>query len=168
MDIKITNVKKLLLKDINFALRISIENYQNEQVLLDKVAKELNNGTKLIHLSPPKNNNVKNFISVAKKIRQLCSMFSTLLIVESRSDLAKIIDSDGIYLTQNDAQLADIQKIIDHEKIFCTSCEAFKDSLDDFDYVVVQNNQTNALKSILDGSNVKIINIKGDNNEHNC
>ena len=169
MNTKISDIKKLLLKDINFGLKLSIDSFKNKDLFLDEVASSLNKSIKLIYLCQPKDIKIREFIAVAKKIRQLCSIFNALLIIESRADLAEIIDAHGIYINENDIDISDIKKIIHDEKLICTSYNAYQEGLKDIDFLVNENKDQPNSKAILDALNLKIINIAGDfNNEYNC
>lgn len=126
-----TNIKKLLLKDKNIYLVTNSSNL-NEQEFLDKVALALKSGVRLIQYRE-KEKSAKEIIETGKKLRQLCSMYEALLIVNDRIDIAQIIDADGLHLGQDDIDIKFARKIFGEDKIIGISTHKPDDAIAAFE-----------------------------------
>ena len=113
-----TNIKKVILKDKNSAYITT--NSPNEDIVLDDVAKALKNGVKIVQFFNNKLND-KDKILLAQKIHQLCSLYDALFLINQRVDIAKIIDSDGIYLDKSSISPLQALKIISQDKFIATN-----------------------------------------------
>ncbi len=122
-----TNIKNLLLKDKNIYL-ITNSDGIDEQEFLDTVAKCLKSGVKLIQYRE-KNMSASQMISTGKKLRQLCSMYDALLIVNDRIDIAKIIEADGVHLGQDDINIEDARKLLGDDMIIGISTHKPDDAI---------------------------------------
>ena len=131
-----SNLKEILLKDKNKALYID----NKTENTLDSIAQALKNNIKIIHFFI-KNLSDKKNIELAFKIRQLCSIYDSLFIINSRADIAKITNADGICLNKNDINIEYAKDILGNDKIFCY----FDDDTsynNDFDYICSFENST--------------------------
>lgn len=131
-----SNLKEILLKDKNQALYID----NKTENTLDSIAQALKNNIKIIHFFI-KNLSDKKNIELAFKIRQLCSIYDSLFIINSRVDIAKITNADGICLNKNDIDVKYAKDILGSDKIFCY----FDDDTsynNDFDYICSFENST--------------------------
>ena len=71
-------------------------------------------------------------LKLASKIQQLCSFYDALFIINSRVDLALILNCDGVFLNKNDLTIDQAKKIMHNEdKIIATSYIS-----NDSDYVI--------------------------------
>ena len=122
------NIKKALLNNKKEILNISI--YSNEQVLLDYIASKINK-IKIIQFYIKDLSDMQN-LKLASKIQQLCSFYDALFIINSRVDLALILNCDGVFLNKNDLTIDQAKKIMHNEdKIIATSYIS-----NDSDYVI--------------------------------
>ena len=113
-----TDIKKLILKDIKTAY--ATLNSTDEDIVLNELASALKNEIKLVIFYNDKlNDNEK--IKLAKKLHQLCSIYNALFLVYFRADIAKIIDSDGIFLDNNSISVHQALEIISKEKFIATN-----------------------------------------------
>ena len=131
-----SNLKEILLKDKNQALYID----NKTENTLDDIAQALKNNIKIIHFFI-KNLSDKENLELAFKIRQLCSIYDSLFIINSRVDIAKITNADGICLNKNDIDVKYAKDILGSDKIFCY----FDDDTsynNDFDYICSFENST--------------------------
>lgn len=133
-----SNLKEILLKDKYQALYID----NNSENILDKIALALNNNIKIIHFYINELSDSKN-LELGFKIRQLCSIYDSLLIVNSRADIAKIINADGICLTKNDINIKYAKNILDKDKIFCYYGDYEEFYHNEFDYLCSFNDDIN-------------------------
>ncbi len=68
-----------------------------------------------------------------KKLKQITTMFDTILIVKSRFDYLKLCLLDGILLDYNSASLSDIKKWTDKKTLFGFASDEFMDYKKIFD-----------------------------------
>lgn len=93
----------------NTYLRVTLS--QDNQTSLDKVAEELYGNIGLVEIS---GHNIPSgeFLDFAQKVKQLCAQFDKTLIIRERLDIAKIVEADGIFLTNNDIPAKYIYNIL--------------------------------------------------------
>lgn len=139
----VMNLKEALLKNINCALWVNTTDFKQEYIL-DKIAYELNNGCKMIQFYFTDISDIEN-IEIGLKLRQLCSMYNALLIVNSRIDIAQVIEADGICLFKNNLTPNHIQKIIHNDIILSFKVETVEDVIyanqNNLDYICVDSNK---------------------------
>ncbi len=126
---KCTNIKQTLLKDKNIYLITSSDNFNSGDEFLDKIAQILKCGVKIIQYRE-KNKPAKEIIKTGMKIRQLCSIYGALFIVNDRIDIAKILDADGVHLGQDDIPINEARKILGNDKIIGISTHKPNDALE--------------------------------------
>lgn len=125
---KQTNIKQALLKDKNLYLITCSDNFKTEVDFIDKVALALKNGVKIIQYRE-KNKSASEIIQTGKKIRQLCSMYDALFIVNDRIDIAQILEADGVHLGQDDIDINLARKILGEDKIIGISTHKPSDAI---------------------------------------
>ena len=125
---KKTDIKKALLKNKNIYLITSSQNFQDDNEFIDKIAQILQAGVKIIQYRE-KNKNAKDIIKTARSLRQLCSMYNALFIINDRVDIAKIVDADGVHLGQDDIPIYDARKILGDDKIIGISTHKPQDAI---------------------------------------
>lgn len=104
-------LKKYLLADKKLYLVTNSDNFASDQEFLDKVACALKSGVDMVQLREKKRT-AKEIISLAIKIRQLCSMYNALFIVNDRIDIAQIAKADGVHLGQDDIDIKSARDIL--------------------------------------------------------
>ena len=124
---KKTNIKSALLNNKNIYL-ITSQNNMDDSEFIDRIALILNAGVKLIQYRE-KNKTAKEMINIAKKLRQLCSMYDALLIINDRIDIAKIVDADGVHLGQDDIDINSARKLLGEDKIIGISTHKPDDAI---------------------------------------
>ena len=125
---KKTNIKSTLLKDKNIYLITNSDNFTNETDFIDRIALLLNAGVRLIQYRE-KSKPTGEIIKTGKKIRELCSFYDALFIVNDRIDVAKILGADGVHLGQGDIDINDAKKILDDDKIIGISTHKPDDAI---------------------------------------
>ena len=90
-------INKLRLINKKEYLIVSREKFSKDNDFLDYIAASLENGIQIIQLKE-KHFNDKRTIELGKKIRELCSIYEALFIVNSRADIAQLVHADGIHL----------------------------------------------------------------------
>ncbi len=126
---KHTNIKKALLKNRNIYLITSSDSFKNDDDFLDKVAQILKAGVNIVQLRE-KNKSASEIIKLGYAIRQLCSIYNALFIVNDRVDIAKILDADGVHLGQDDISIEDARKILGEDKIIGISTHKPQDAIE--------------------------------------
>lgn len=110
-----TNIKKVILDKKQ-------EYYFTSSDNIDEIAGKLNSGVDIIIFNPIYDDS-KN-ITIARQIRQLCSILDKLFVVQQRADLVEICDADGIYLKHDDMTIQNAKKILHDNIFFITSYDS--------------------------------------------
>lgn len=105
--LRLENKKKYLIANFNSS--------KTENDFLDAIAKELNKGIDILELRET-NLFPEKIIKLGKKIRELCSIYNTLFILNDRVDIAQIINADGIFLNKFSIDISSVRELTD-EKI---------------------------------------------------
>ena len=92
----------------------------NQQVFHD-VECALKGGTKIIQYRD-KTSALSQQIQIAKQLKQLCSQYQALLIINDSIEIALASDADGIHLGKDDAALEQAREQLGADKIIGISC----------------------------------------------
>lgn len=103
-------LKKYLLEDKKLYLVTNSDGFENDDKFLDAVALALKGGVNIVQLRE-KCSDAKRIIELGKRLRQLCSMFNAVFIVNDRIDVAKIVEADGVHLGQDDIDIKEAREI---------------------------------------------------------
>lgn len=135
-----TKLNKLRLQDRKLYLVTNSDNFESDDAFLDAVASALKGGVDILQLRE-KNSSAKRIIELGKKIRQLCSIYDTIFIINDRIDIAKIVEADGVHLGQDDADIEAAREILGENAIVGISThapeQALKAQADGADYIGV-------------------------------
>ncbi|MBE7708797.1 MAG: hypothetical protein E7Z88_08855 [Cyanobacteria bacterium SIG27] len=157
MDIKVA-----LLKNIKTAVMVDCTIF-SQDIILNSAANALKNGAKIIQFYS-KNATDKQNLETALKLRQLCSIFNALLIINSRVDIAQIVQADGVCLFEDDISFVNAKKILDENKIIAQHITTLENALSAIDnnvnYICINSNLNSSLKGKLEALNkIKIIEL---------
>lgn len=121
MDIHLNAMKinQLRLKDKNLYLTIEYEQFNDETELLDTIANELENNIQIIQLNCG-HAKTKNIIETGKKIRELCSIYNALFIINDRLDIALEIEADGVFIDKNSFNVKSARELLSDKHIIGT------------------------------------------------
>lgn len=128
------NINKLRLKDKSKYCIFDCDKYTDEDELLDNIAKKLEKGIEIIHLNSG-SLSTKQFVQVARKIRGLCSIYSALMVIGDRLDVAQIVGADGVFLDENSFDINDAKELLPNTVII-GSCK----SNESVDYIFQEGN----------------------------
>ena len=132
------NLNQYRLKDTTLYLVTNADKFNSEDEFLDAAASALKGGVDIIQLCG-KNASAKKCISLGKKIRELCSIYNAIFIVNDRIDIAKIVNADGVHLGQEDVDIKSAREILGSSAIVGISThspeEALKAQKDGADYI---------------------------------
>ncbi len=134
------NLKKYMLEGKNLYLVTNSDNFTSEDDFLDALALALKSGVDIVQLRE-KNKTASEFIAIARKIRELCSTFGAIFIVNDRVDIAHIVEADGVHLGQDDISPKNAREILGEKVIIgvSTHCSghAKQAVIDGADYIGV-------------------------------
>ena len=132
--------KKIFLNDKKLYLVTNSDNFESDEIFLDRVALSIKSGVDIVQLRE-KNTTSKRFIYLAQRIRELTSHFGAAFIVNDRVDIAKISNADGVHLGQDDIPVSNAREILGDNAIIgvSTHCpeHAKKAITDGADYIGV-------------------------------
>lgn len=117
MKEKISNLKKIRLGKINKILIIRQELFNSNDEIMDKAARELQKGVKLVELYPDFNSD-RNLLKLCQRLRQLTSIYNCLFLIKDRLDISKLVDSDGAVLDFKSIEINFAHKLLKEDKFF--------------------------------------------------
>lgn len=153
-------INKLRLLNKTNYLIANLNNFNSANDFLNEIAAQLNNGTQIVQLLTS-NISPKEIINCGKRVRELCSVYEALLIVEGRADIAQILHADGIHLSENDMGITEAKYLTEGGLIigFSSQNEQLLNEalINDVDYIFTDKDlndknityfQTNKIKKI--------------------
>lgn len=105
------DLNKIRLQNRKLYLVTNSDGFASDGEFLDAVGAALAGGVDIVQLRE-KNSGAKRIIELGKRIRELCSMFGALFIVNDRVDIASIVEADGVHLGQDDLDLKYAREIL--------------------------------------------------------
>lgn len=132
MNMKISQLRLLNKKEY---LIVSSSQFSLDNDFLDYIALKLEEGTQIIQLNEKHFNDAKT-IELGKKIRELCSIYQALLIVNSRIDIAQIIEADGIHLEENGITPHQARELLGNNIIIGLTTQNTTQIPNDVDYII--------------------------------
>ena len=123
------DIKKYLLKDKNLYLVTNSDNFSSDEEFLDKVALAIKSGVDIVQLRE-KNKPASKIIEYGKVIRQLCSEYGAIFIVNDRIDIAQIVKADGVHLGQDDVDIKHAREILGEKMIIGISTHKPSDAIE--------------------------------------
>lgn len=133
------NINEYRLKDKKLYLVTNSDKFENDDEFLNAVAASLKGGVQIVQLRE-KNASASRIIQLGKKIRELCSLYGALFIINDRADIAKIVDADGVHLGQDDVDVFSAKEILGSNAIIGVTTsspeQAIKAQFDGVDYII--------------------------------
>ncbi len=139
MNMKINQLRLLNKKEY---LIVNSNQFQSDNDFLDFIAANLEQGTQIIQLDEKHFNDVKT-IELGKKARELCSIYGALFIINSRIDIAQIIDADGVHLEQNGISPHQARELLGDNIIIGLTTQNTAKTPDDVDYIITDKRSEN-------------------------
>lgn len=119
---------------------VSDRHWLEQRLLEEDIEKAIQGGVTIVQLRE-KNLDEQNFITEAKKIKQLCAKYQIPFIINDNLNVALAVDSDGIHIGQDDLPVNFVRDKIGPNKILGVSVhnlnEAKKAESDGADYLGV-------------------------------
>ncbi len=122
------DIKKYLLKDKNLYLVTNSDNFSSDEEFLDRVALAIKSGVDIVQLRE-KSKPASKIIEYGKVIRQLCSEYGAIFIVNDRIDIAQIVKADGVHLGQDDVDIKHAREILGEKMIIGISTHKSSDAI---------------------------------------
>ena len=122
------DIKKYLLKDKNLYLVTNSDNFSTDEEFLDRVALAIKSGVDIVQLRE-KTKPASKIIEYGKVIRQLCSEYGAIFIVNDRIDIAQIVKADGVHLGQDDVDIKHAREILGEKMIIGISTHKSSDAI---------------------------------------
>lgn len=113
-------INQLRLKDKNLYLIVEYEFFNDESELLDTIAMELENNVQVIELNCG-HACTKDIITAGKKIRELCSIYNALFIINDRIDIVLEVEADGIFLDEHSFTVKSARELLSDKHIIGTN-----------------------------------------------
>ena len=109
-------LKQKKLQDKKLYLVTDRAKFTNQDEFLDKIASALKGEVQIIQLRE-KTANAKEFIGLARKVKELCHLYDALFIVNDRVDIAHIVGADGVHLGQDDIDIESARHMLGKDAI---------------------------------------------------
>jgi thiamine-phosphate pyrophosphorylase len=116
---------KLKLSDKKLYLVTNSDKFETQDEFLNAVALALKGGIDILQLRE-KNLCTKDFVELAKKVKQLCDLYDVIFIVNDRVDIAMLAEADGIHVGQDDMKISDVRKLVGENMIIGKSTHAIE------------------------------------------
>lgn len=113
-------MKKKLLKESHLYVIVD-KKVSGARPIFNIVSKIKDLGADIIQLRD-KESKKESILKEAYKLRKLLTNTQTLFIINDYIDIARIVDSDGIHLGQNDLSLKTARQLLGKDKIVGISC----------------------------------------------
>ena len=95
---------------------------------LERIAKEcLRSGIRIIQYRD-KSQDIRDFYQNARLLKKIIAD-KALFIINDRADIARLVDSDGLHLGQDDLPIEAARRIIGRDKIIGKSCHSLKQAI---------------------------------------
>ncbi|EKE03759.1 MAG: hypothetical protein ACD_20C00156G0004 [uncultured bacterium] len=109
-------LKKRRLQNRKLYLVTDRSKFNSHDEFFDAIASALKGGVQIIQLRE-KCANAKEFIELGKKVKDLCSLYDALFIINDRVDVAHIIGADGVHLGQDDIDIDSARHLLGKDAI---------------------------------------------------
>lgn len=106
----------LKLEKKKLCLITNSDKFESKDLFLDAIASALQGGVDIVilrELAYPDN----VVVEIASKLRILCDEYGATFIVNNRSDIAIIVEADGVHLGQNDISPQDARTVLGENAI---------------------------------------------------
>lgn len=77
-----------------------------------------------------KNIATKNFVALAKTVKNITTKYNVPLIINDRIDVALAVDADGVHLGQDDMPLANARKLLPHRMIIGITASTINEAIE--------------------------------------
>ena len=135
-------INQIKIESKNIYLATCPEADETEDAFLDKIASELENGAEIIQIKSG-NLPAKTFLTLAKKVKQLCIQYEATFIINDRLDIAFLVESDGVHLEQDGLDVKSAREILGSQAIIGVSTHTQEEENDAIqagaDYIIIES-----------------------------
>ena len=135
-------INQLRLLNKKEYLIVSSNQFSSDNDFLDFIASKLEQGTQIIQLDE-KHFDDKKTIELGKKIRELCSIYEALFIINTRIDIAQIIQADGVHLEENGITPHQARELLGENIIIGISVKNTTKITKEVDYIITEKSAEN-------------------------
>ena len=122
------NLKKKLLKESHLYVIVD-KKVSGRRPIFNIVSKIKDFGADIIQLRD-KESKKESILKEAYKLRKLLTNTQTLFIINDYIDIAKLVDSDGIHLGQNDLPIETARQLLGKDKLIGISCHNLNQAIE--------------------------------------
>ena len=130
------NILKLEKKKLY--LVTNSDKFESKEIFIDAIASALQGGVDVVQLCEnclPDN----VVVEIGHKLRMLCDEFGATFLINNRSDIAKIVEADGVHLNANSVGIASARIVLGQNAIIGTNILSAQDAINafnkGFDYI---------------------------------
>lgn len=98
-------------------------------IFLSKVEAVLSGGADALQLRA-KNLTDKAFLELGKEVGALCRAAHALFIIDNRSDLAQVLDADGVHVGHEDVPISIARSFVGHRRIVGRSAHSLPEAIE--------------------------------------
>lgn len=129
MDIKVHKIyRKSILSNKKLYLVTDRSNFTSIDSFYDAIASAINGGVDIVQLRE-KTATAKEFLEIAKVVKEICHHNDVLFIINDRIDIALAVQADGIHLGHEDIDLHSARHMLGHQAIIGNSTHKPEDAL---------------------------------------
>ncbi len=121
-------LKLKLDKETMLLYAVTDRTWLNGRKLEDEVEKILKAGATFVQLRE-KDISEKEFISEAKKIKEVTDRYKVPFVINDNIEVAKAVDADGVHIGQSDMEARKARQILGEDKIIGISAGNFEEAL---------------------------------------
>lgn len=115
--------KKPLVADLHLQY---ITDYKEGRTICEQVEAVCRGGIRWIQLRMKKSNRTE-ILQVGRLVREICSYYNALFIVNDHVDIARQLEADGVHLGLEDMDPKEARKILGSDKIIGATCNTIED-----------------------------------------
>ena len=105
----VTNINKINIQRRKVYFSVDLNDFEDESIFLNYIGEYFERNIDILSVIPSLLD-TKN-IKWLKKVRELCSVYDCLFLIENRIDIARLIEADGIFLNEKGFSVIDAKKI---------------------------------------------------------
>ena len=136
------DIKNFRLKTKNNYKKVNYTSICDENSFFDDVALQLSCGVDALELEVD-NISSKQHLSIAKKLRELCSIYDALFFISDRCDIAFLCEADGIILSKESISFENAKNILGEDFMYGYLIEDEKEITNQFDFYISTNTINN-------------------------
>lgn len=135
-------INQLRLLNKKEYLIVSSNKFSSDNDFLDFIASKLEQGTQIIQLDE-KHFDDKKTIELGKKIRELCSIYEALFIINTRIDIVQITQADGVHLEEKGITPHQARELLGENTIIGISVKDTTEITNEVDYIITEKRAEN-------------------------